>query len=282
MKRPSFQFYPADWRKDAALQSCSIAAQGLWINAMCIAHECEPYGHLVVNGKPMDAAKLGRLVGLSEKDCTKLIDELGDAGVVERTAEGVIYSRRMVRDEELRNKRANGGSAGAEHGIKGAAHGSKGGRPKAATGVNKPPLEPPPSSSSSSSTYSEGKPSDGQPSAKDAVFANGVPLLTVAGVAEKNARSMLAMLCKTHGDDAVADAIAECAKHRPVEPVSWLQAVLKPVKQVKPESFRERDERAARERVAAFAPGVAARSPTTPTPITIESESRHVAAIEGH
>lgn len=67
---------------------------------------------------------------------------------------------------------------------------------------------------------------DAAPTARDLVFANGVPLLTVAGVAEKNARSMLAGLCKRNGDAAVANALAECAKARPVEPVSWLQAVL--------------------------------------------------------
>lgn len=164
MKRPAFQFYPADWRKDAALQSCSVAAQGLWINAMCIAHECDPYGHLTVNGKPMTAAQIGRLVGLSPKEADRLIAELDDAGVLARTEEGAIYSRRMVRDEEVRNKRAAGGKEGAEHGSKGASHGSKGGRPKSEKGgienppsderrgVTEPPLKPPPSSSSSSST----------------------------------------------------------------------------------------------------------------------------------
>ena len=126
MKRPSFQFYPADWRKDAALQSCSIAAQGLWINLMCIAHECEPYGHLIINGKPMAAAQIGRLVGLSAKECQALIDELSDAGVLSIDEEGAIYSRRMVKDEQVRNARAAGGKAGSEHGIKGAEHGKKG------------------------------------------------------------------------------------------------------------------------------------------------------------
>lgn len=65
------------------------------------------------------------------------------------------------------------------------------------------------------------------PTARDIVFANGVPLLTVAGVSEKNARSMLAGLCKANGDEAVARAIEECAKSNPVQPVSWLQAILK-------------------------------------------------------
>lgn len=163
VKRPAFQFYPADWRKDAALQSCSVAAQGLWINALCIAHECEPYGHLTVNGKPMSAAQIGRLVGLSAKECTGLLAELHDAGVVSIADDGAYFSRRMVRDEDLRNRRANGGSEGAEHGAKGAEHGHKGGRPRKdqggienpptdeARGDTKPPLKPPPSSSSSSS-----------------------------------------------------------------------------------------------------------------------------------
>lgn len=155
MKRPAFQFYPSDWRKDMALQSCSVAARGLWVDMMCIAHECEPYGHLTVNGKPMTAAQIGRHTGLTERECSKLIAELEAAGVPSRTDEGTLYSRRMVRDEDIRNRRAEGGKAGSEHGAKGAEHGSKGGRPKTARGVSEPPLKPPPSSSSSSSTAVE-------------------------------------------------------------------------------------------------------------------------------
>lgn len=164
MKRPAFQFYPADWRKDMALQSCSVAARGLWMDMMCIAHECEPYGHLTVNGRPMTSAQIGRHTGLSERECSRLIEELEDAGVFSRTEEGVIFSRRMVHDEDVRNRRGEGGKAGSSHGAKGAEHGAKGGRPRKEKGGSenppsdeergdtKPPLEPPPSSSSSSSS----------------------------------------------------------------------------------------------------------------------------------
>lgn len=165
MKRPSFQFYPADWRKDAALQSCSVAAQGLWINALCIAHECDPYGHLTVNGKPMTAAQIGRLVGISPKEADRLIAELEDAGVLNRTEEGAIYSRRMVRDEQSRETRAEigrqNGIKGKDFGAMGAQHGAKGGRPKKEENPaetpppepgQKPPQNPRPSSSSSSSS----------------------------------------------------------------------------------------------------------------------------------
>ena len=111
MKRPAFQFYPADWRKDAALQSCSIAAQGLWINVLCVMHECDPYGHLSVNGKPMKPEQIARLFGMGVKECSKLMDELRDAGVTS-VVDGFISSRRMVKDERLRNIRAEAGRLG--------------------------------------------------------------------------------------------------------------------------------------------------------------------------
>lgn len=138
MKRPSFQFYPADWRKDMALQSCSVAARGLWMDMMCIAHECEPYGHLTVNGKAMTPAQIGRHCGLTEKEAAKLVAELEDAGVPSRTADGVIYSRRMVADECLRNRRAEGGQQGAQHGHKGKEFGKLGGNPKKKGDYNEP------------------------------------------------------------------------------------------------------------------------------------------------
>ncbi len=167
MKRPSFQFYPADWRKDMGLQSCSVAARGLWMDMLCIAHECEPYGHLTVNGKAMTVAQIGRHTGLTPKACKELLDELEQAGVSSRTEEGVIFSRRMVRDEVAREQRAElgrqHGARGAAFGAMGGEHGKKGGRPRAENPGSEPPQKPPqkppqnplPSSSSSSSPSGE-------------------------------------------------------------------------------------------------------------------------------
>lgn len=112
MKRPAFQFYPADWRKDSALQSCSLQARGLWIELVCVMHECDQYGHLSINNKPMNTAQIARLVGESEKVVKALLGELDDAGVFSTSEEGCIYSRRMVKDEHLRNIRADAGRLG--------------------------------------------------------------------------------------------------------------------------------------------------------------------------
>ena len=49
-KRPSFQFYPDDWRADNELHICSLAARGLWIEMMMIMHNATPYGTLLARG----------------------------------------------------------------------------------------------------------------------------------------------------------------------------------------------------------------------------------------
>jgi hypothetical protein len=157
-KRPAFQFYPGDWRKDVELRACSLAARGLWIDLMCVMHECDPYGHLALNGAPMTPAKIAGQIGVTPPQVKKLLDELLENGVARKLDNGTIYSKRMVDDERIRNARAAGGKAGSEHGVKGAEHGSKGGRPKAQEGGLETPLtgdlKPPPSSSSSSSSSS--------------------------------------------------------------------------------------------------------------------------------
>jgi hypothetical protein len=162
-KRPAFQFYPSDWRNDLALRTCSIGARGLWQELLCTMHEGTPYGHLALDGVALSDEEAASLAGVPLKDYTRLLAELERRKVCSRTPDGVVFSRRMVRDEELRNKRAAAGEAGKEHGQKGARYGAKGGRPPKEKGGRKTPLktplapetetpvEPPPSSSSSSS-----------------------------------------------------------------------------------------------------------------------------------
>ncbi len=148
MKRPAFQFYPADWRKDTALQSCSLAARGLWHEMMCLMHECDPYGYMAVNGKPMKAAQIARLVGVTDREYKKLLCELEDAGVYSTTEDGCIYSRRMVKDERIRNVRAEAGKKGGNPNLVG----SKDNDLLKQNPNQNSKQKPTPSSSSSSST----------------------------------------------------------------------------------------------------------------------------------
>lgn len=150
-KMPAFQFYPADWRKDLAVQSLDYADRGIWFEMLCLMHESETRGVLLLNQRPLSDDAIARLLGVPEQEMARVLDKLLAYGVASRREDGALYNRRMVRDERLRQLRAEGGQAGAAYGIKGAGYGIKGGRPRKTTGDNKPPLNPPPSSSSSSS-----------------------------------------------------------------------------------------------------------------------------------
>ena len=115
MKNPSFQFYPGDWLRDN-VAGCSLAAQGLWLRMMILAHDCEPYGVLERNGKTIPNEVIARQCGCAQGEFERLLQELDDAGVFSRTRTGAIYSRRMVRDASERKKlsklRSNAGKSG--------------------------------------------------------------------------------------------------------------------------------------------------------------------------
>lgn len=103
-KRPWMKFYPQDWRGDVKLQSCSLAARGLWKEMMCIMHEADPYGYLVIGGVAVTPKRLAMMAGTTERLCLEYLLELGRADVFSRDERNVIFSRRMVRDEEKSQK----------------------------------------------------------------------------------------------------------------------------------------------------------------------------------
>jgi hypothetical protein len=141
MKRPSFQFYPSDWLRDTALRSCSIGARGLWIDMICFMHEGNPYGHLKVGNKVILPSNLCGMVGATLEDVEGWLDELKQASVYGLADDGSMFSRRMIKDENLRNMRAAGGKLGGNPAL------------KDKTKVNlKVKQNPTPSSSSSSSS----------------------------------------------------------------------------------------------------------------------------------
>jgi len=145
MKRPAFQFYPSDWLRDTALRSCSTGARGLWIDMICYMHEGNPYGHLKVADKVILPSNLARMVGETLEVVEGWLEELQHAGVYDTAVDGSIYSRRMIRDENLRQIRANGGKLGGNPNLK----------PKDKVNLEdnqKDKQKPTPSSSSSSSS----------------------------------------------------------------------------------------------------------------------------------
>lgn len=103
-----------------------------------------------------------------------------------------------------------------------------------------------------STSYSEANASGGEPpkvtDPNEIIFGYGVPLLTNAGTAEKQARSFLGGLRKAHGDQALIDKLRECLREKPLQPLEWLAAALPPAglappvrKAPPPENFASRN-----------------------------------------
>lgn len=103
---PWLQFYPSDWLSDS-VSGCSLAAQGLWLRMLFVAHNSQRYGYLEADGKAIPDEQLARRCGCaSVEEYRNLLAELFAAGVPSRTSEGVIHSRRMVRDQQERDAAA--------------------------------------------------------------------------------------------------------------------------------------------------------------------------------
>ena len=242
MRRPSFQFYPADWRNNANLRRCSPAARGIWVDVMCVLHDSDEYG--IVRWPLVDLANSAnapiKLVReLVEKNVLKGGDKQllsaftyvprsgrknGTPVTLLATQDGPIwYSSRMVKDEYVRTIRGESTRFGDGDGD------SPKKTPKASP---KPPIGDGSTSSSSSSptvnSVPDGTGAKAPMSPEEIIFGYGVTLLTNAGTAEKQARSFLGGLRKGHGDAALIDALRECAKARVMQPLEWLAAALPP------------------------------------------------------
>lgn len=98
-ERPYLKFYPSDWRGDPRLRMCSLAARGLWIDLISYMHEGSPYGHLTIDGNPISAHEdIASLIGRPVSEVRKAMAELQSRQVFSTTDDGVVFSRRMVRD----------------------------------------------------------------------------------------------------------------------------------------------------------------------------------------
>ena len=124
MKRPSFQFYPGDWRQNANLRRCSPAARGVWVDIMCLMHDSDEYGLLRWPLKEIAQAAAasmshvrelvdkGVLKGCEKGACEPFIytprsgrKEGKPVTLVGTQAGPIWYSSRMVRDEYVRTIR---------------------------------------------------------------------------------------------------------------------------------------------------------------------------------
>lgn len=112
MGQPFIKFYSSDWRTDPELRMCSPSSRGVWIDCISIMMEAEPYGHLCINSAPAKPEQIAALTCTPVKVIKKALAELLENGVASQTDNGVIYSRRLVRDRQKQEQARNFGHQG--------------------------------------------------------------------------------------------------------------------------------------------------------------------------
>jgi hypothetical protein len=148
---PAFQFYPGDWLKDPALRSLPPEARGIWIDMLCIMSESPRRGVLChVSGTPINEDELSRMIGVDKVNLLSNLRAMERVSLFSREGSGAIFCRRMLRDEDVRQRRAAGGFLGGNPQLVRTKDNQKVGKKD-----NLPPnLNPTPSSSSPSSSSS--------------------------------------------------------------------------------------------------------------------------------
>ena len=102
---PYGKFYWSDWQADPKLRVCSLAAQGLWMRMLCVMAEAKPTGYLLIGCQPCTTTDLAAIVGRPAEEVQTLLDELKRWEVFSENRAGTIYSRRMVKDSKISQKK---------------------------------------------------------------------------------------------------------------------------------------------------------------------------------
>lgn len=102
MKLPWIKFFPSDWLSDESLRSCSIGARGLWMDLLAMMAKSNTHGFLLIGGSPASVEQISRIIGEDPQTTRKLLEELEANGVFSRDEKNVVFSRRMRRDEAVR------------------------------------------------------------------------------------------------------------------------------------------------------------------------------------
>lgn len=141
-KLPSFQFYPGDWHKDPGIRCLTMEERGVWFELILLMHESEERGKLVLNGKPYPEEYLANCCNnLEQAKFNQILSKILAIGIASKDEKtGIIFCRRILREENIRKIRSESGSLG--------------GAPQNNQNASKKQAKTTPSSSTSSSSSS--------------------------------------------------------------------------------------------------------------------------------
>lgn len=215
---------------------CSPATRGIWIDLICAMWENEESGE--IEGT---VVQLARAVACFPEEMETALYELSETGAADVSARDIcvtrhakliesnvvvtVVNRRMSRGEKAkqgarlrqqRKRQRDGGHAAVTENSRSPSSSSSS---TSVTGTNVPAAD-------AAKVVSQHDSTNGPPDPLDVIWKTGAHLLTASGIAEVTARSFLGMLCKQHGDIAVAEKIAALAVKPVADPRSWLKGAL--------------------------------------------------------
>jgi hypothetical protein len=115
MTRPWMQFHTRDWLDNKELRRCSPVARAVLADLMCLAHEGKPYGYLSDDIGTLAEQFMAARCVVTVKVFRAALVELLSYKRIEMNELGCMFIPRMVRDEEIRLKRAAGGEKSIGH-----------------------------------------------------------------------------------------------------------------------------------------------------------------------
>jgi hypothetical protein len=96
----------------------SAEERGVWMDLLCCMMLADPYGHLAVNGKAMQDDDIARMIGVDKATLKGTLNHLLELGIPSRNAEGIIFSRRLVRDHDAFEAAQKSGKRGGNPALK--------------------------------------------------------------------------------------------------------------------------------------------------------------------
>lgn len=226
---PWSKFFWSDHEADEKLRVCSLAAQGLWMRMLCLMARATPRGELRIGSEPCSVRDLARIAGESDVTVAALLDELSRRGVFSTTRAGVIFSRRMKRDEKITKIRAENGAKGGRASLGKYAeknglleqNPSKNSSKELSPRSQKPDIIPFPDGNGEPVRQEAWKPPGEHVDPDRAFWASAKAWLGASRGA------VIGRWVRDHGREATARAIAEAQVNRAVDPVPYIERVLR-------------------------------------------------------
>lgn len=105
---PAMPFYVGDWLKAPDIQCLSYELKGIWFEMLCFMWESKERGVILYSDE-----ELSRLLRLPEDLLKQKLQQLYNKGIYSiRESDGAIFSRRMIKDQNIREIRKKSGQMG--------------------------------------------------------------------------------------------------------------------------------------------------------------------------